>query len=265
MTEDPPVSTDRLPEDSPLRDDSAFAAECKAINQGLENIRVTPVTANKYLAIDARDASLDEYEVNLAGPSCTCDHYRLHQEESGTCSHVAMAALCKGHSPAPDSTAAHDLQALVERVRHVERELRDAVDFTTTHLETEARMTAKQEVSEGEEVEDPTGEAVAAPLPEEKAAELKAAYDEVIPDMKVEPADGWIYIDTGYETPEEWPGTNGVVDTFDVVTSDPMEYVYGGPDSESDEDHPAYASKPSQYHDNAIRPEDVDEYIEEVL
>lgn len=265
MTEDPPVSTDRLPEDSPLKDDPAFAAECKAIGEDLQNIRVTPLGNNTFVCVSARDGNLDEYHVDLSEPTCTCDDYRLSEADSSTCAHVVLCVLTKGHNPDPEQFAQHDLTLMADRANSILHDLREAVQYTTTQMTTEAMSESTDELAKGNEVDGPDGETVIPKRTKEKAAELKAAYDEHIQDMKVEASGDWIYIDMGYDTEEKWPGTGGVVKTFDVVTADPMEYVYGGPDSEADSDHPAYDGKPTEYHDNAIKPEDVDEYIAEVL
>lgn len=100
----------------------------------------------------------------------------------------------------------------------------------------------------------------------EKAAEdLQAAFDDVIDDMQVEHNDGIVWFQTGRDTPDDWPFPGGD-ETFSVITSpDCVMFVHDGSADWADSPHKHFDSKPGEWWKNALDPQDVDEYISEVL
>lgn len=97
------------------------------------------------------------------------------------------------------------------------------------------------------------------------AEDLQAAFDDVIDDMQVEHNDGLVWFQTGRDTPDDWPFPGGD-STFDVVTApDMVMFVHDGSADWADGPHKHYESKPGEWFKNALDPDDVDEYISEVL
>lgn len=98
---------------------------------------------------------------------------------------------------------------------------------------------------------------------EEAAERLQSAFDEVIDDMQVTASSGVVWIKTGQDTPDSLPGPGNVSvwETF-VKNPDQTEFVY---ESDDGPNHELFSEKPGEYWKNIIRPENVDEYIDENL
>jgi len=105
----------------------------------------------------------------------------------------------------------------------------------------------------------------AGPSPAEAAETLQAAFDEHLDDMQVKAANNHVWFQTGRETQDEWPYPGGD-EVFSVLTdSDLVSYVHDGSQEWADEPHKLYESKPGEWWKNALAPDDVEEYISEVL
>jgi hypothetical protein len=97
------------------------------------------------------------------------------------------------------------------------------------------------------------------------ADRLQAAFDDVIDDMQVKAANGFVWFQTGRDTPDQWPFPGGD-ETFNVITGpDMVMYVHDGSAEWADGPHKYYDKKPGEWWKNALAPEAVDDYIAEVL
>jgi hypothetical protein len=92
----------------------------------------------------------------------------------------------------------------------------------------------------------------------EAAEKLQKAFDEVIDGIEVEHNEGVVWVNKTPGAPESLPGP-GNIDVFEALLQNPdnMEYVY--------DDHEYAGAKPGDYFSNMIQPENVDDYIAEVL
>lgn len=96
------------------------------------------------------------------------------------------------------------------------------------------------------------------------ADRLQAAYDGVIGDMQVKAHSGKVWVQTGRDTPEDWPHPGGAT-TFDVLLRTPEQVKYVGEGTDDYPPHEWYDDKPGEWWRNALDPSDVDDYIDEVL
>jgi len=153
---------------------------------------------------------------------------------------------------------------VADRANTLIHDLRDATDWATTTIESEAAAAESAAVADGKEPDTPDTTQTVDKEAENKADMLQSAFDDHIDDMIVTVSDGIIFFKTGYETQEEWPYP-GFDSTFDAITSpDCLEYVYDGENSDAPEPHRWYDSKPGEHFKNALLPETVPEYIQEL-
>jgi hypothetical protein len=100
---------------------------------------------------------------------------------------------------------------------------------------------------------------------QEAADRLKEAFDEAVDDMRVQASGGAVFFQTGQDTPDDWPYPGGS-ETFKVLTGpDMVKYVHDGTADWADSPHELYDYKPGEWWKNALDPEDVDDYINQVL
>jgi len=227
----------------------------------LDNLSVTHEGGTEYNVLSARNGDVTKYWVDTGPePSCSCGDYEYNRTgDNEICAHLAAAVLADRMDPG--ELAVSELISVTgtisQSIRDAERaaeQARDAAD------EIEGALVETRDAQAGGSVEDPdrnghtdaqtdSGGDIA-----EKAETLQNAFDDVIDGMDVEYANGAIWVNITPDAPEELPGP-GSVSTFNALLRDPDQTQYA-PDDES---------APGQYFKNRIDPDDVNEYISEVL
>jgi len=241
-----------------------IADELDTLDKSIDNLSAAHVSGTEYRILSARNGSLTAYKVDIDTLSCPCEDNQMNTAQHEHCAHIAKALLVHDSHKEAKEWAAQDLSLVADRANTLVHDLRDATDWATTVIETEAAQEASEEAADGGEPDTPETTQDVDPEAEQKASMLQNAFDDHIDDMEVTVSDGIIFFKTGYETPEEWPYP-GFDSVFDAVTSpDCLEYVYDGENSEAPEPHRWYDSKPGEYYNNALLPETVPEYIQEL-
>ena len=226
----------------------------------LENVFVTHTGGTEYNVLSARNGSVTKYWVDTGPePSCTCGDYEYNRSNNEVCAHLAAAVLADRMDPGElaVSELVNVTASVSQSIRDAERaaeQARDAAD------EIEEALVTTRDAQAGGTVEDPDrnghnggdtshGGNVAA-----KAEQLQNAFDNVIDGMEVEHANGAVWVNITPDAPEELPGP-GSIGTFNALLRDADQIKYS-PDDQS---------APGQYFKNRIDPNDVEEYISEVL
>lgn len=76
--------------------DGAMRQEIETLLPGsdpLQNISLSHTGGTTYVALDARDASLTAYTVDLNAPSCTCPYFQEEVAGGKVCPHMALAMM----------------------------------------------------------------------------------------------------------------------------------------------------------------------------
>jgi hypothetical protein len=164
-----------------------------------------------------------------------------------------------------DGMALYDMMGVTQSADKVIRELqeeRNEIEQTLIELrDAQAGQTAESAAS-GDETGSAPSQDSSPPgrdIDVEGAADrLQTAFDEVVNDMNVQAHEGWIWVQTGKDTPETLPGP-GNVEVFSAFlqNADQVEYVH--------DEHDDVSMKPGEWWKNRIAPEAVDDYISEVL
>lgn len=205
------------------------------------------------------------YNVRLGDPpECSCPDmkYNRADDEHNVCKHTLAAMLAPRLST--EETLSQVGIELLSRLNDAVEDAEAARDGLEEALvkaregQAEAQpATATESTSESQETQS------GGVSPQDAADRLREAYGEVVDDMQVKATDSYVWVQTGQDTPDELPGP-GTTGVFDALLRNPdeVEYVpedYGG-------DYPnAEAEKPGEWWKNALKPEDVDGYIEDVL
>lgn len=222
-----------------------------------ESMTARHVGGHDYVVVNRASGSANE--VNLREISCTCEDMDYNQHGDGACKHYTYA-----HHVAPkvrlsvEDGYTQDMARLLIQLRETVAEAEDAAQQFESGLVAQRDAeadTAAQTASNDLSAESPPGRDVDA---HDAADRLQAAYDEVIDDMQVQAHEGWVWVQTGRDTPDELPGP-GNVEPFTAFLQAPeaVEYIH--------DDHDAVDLKPGEWWKNRIAPEAVDEYIAEVL
>jgi hypothetical protein len=220
---------------------------------------------SEYRVLSFRNDSVTSYRVDVDAGECTCPDEDYNTEGAEVCAHLAKAIMAHTSQYDAESWAARDMQTMVDRAQNLTRKLQDTVDWTETVLQSEATAAAAETARETGEADDVTDDTPDNEAAQEAAEKLEQAFEDAeIPDMQVQAHAGYVWMQTGQDTPEDWPYPGGS-DTFSVLfqNADQVEYVY-----EADDDydaHELYDEKPGEWWKNAIAPEDVVDYINEVL
>jgi len=198
------------------------------------------------------------YLVNTRELDCTCKDNEHNRENPEVCKHLAVALWAADRNIDTDELSRWSLQ-------HELANAQEAVE-KIQHLENWAeKVTSDVPAEEANESVEQTNDAADSQAAAEAADRLQSAFDEVLDDMQVEHNDGLVWFQTGQDTPDDWPFPGGD-QTFKVVTQpDSVMYVHDGSDDWADGPHKHYDSKPGQWWKNALDPDDVDDYIAEVL
>lgn len=244
--------------------DTDIQAEINTVLPGsdpLDNLYVTHCGGTEYNVLSARNGNVTKYWVDTGpDPACSCGDYEYNRnDDNEICAHLAAAVLADRMSP--EELAVSELISVTgtisQSIRDAERAAEQARDATD---EIEGALVETRDAQAGGNVEDPdrnghTGGSTGGETDiEEKAETLQNAFDSVIDGMEVEYNGGVIWVNITPNAPEELPGP-GSVSTFNALLRDPEQTQYA-PDDQS---------APGEYFKNRIDPDDVEEYISEVL
>jgi hypothetical protein len=237
----------------------------------------------EYTVISSRNGAPSIHWVELGPkPSCTCSDYKGNKAsgfsgevdaEREPCSHIVKATLADTLSPEELATrelinttatitnaagearqaareaedTARELDTVLARMRSVEA---DTAANTTEPADTTTNETGNQQSNQSSHSNEKNAK--------EAAEKLQKAFDEVIDGIQVEHNEGVVWVNKTPGAPDQLPGP-GNVDVFEAFLQNPeqLEYVY--------DDHEYAGAKPGDYFSNMIQPEDVDDYIAEVL
>lgn len=220
------------------------------------NLSVTRTGYAEYQVLSTRNSGITLHTVRLNEPSCTCEDWQYNRQsgEREICAHYAAAFLEAGDIQVEDLGLA-TITSILTEVREARDELEHVIEMANGAA-VEARETqanaAQQRVDESQNVD-----------PSEAADRLQEAYDDVIDDMQVRATDNYVWVQTGQDTPDELPGP-GSTSVFEALLQN-AEQVHYVPDDYSGDLDRAKEEKPGEWWKNAIRPEDVEQYIMEVL
>jgi len=241
-----------------------IADELDTLGKSIDNLSVAHVAGTEYRVLSARNGSVTAYPVDIDTLSCPCEDNQMNTAQHEHCAHIAKALLVHDSHKEAKEWAAQDLSLVADRANTLVHDLRDATDWATTVIETEAAQEASKEAADGGEPDTPETTQTVDKEAESKADMLESAFDDHIDDMIVTVSDGIIFFKTGYETEEEWPYP-GFDSTFDAITSpDCLEFVQSAEYGDSPNEHRWYDSKPGEHFKNALLPETVPEYIQEL-
>jgi hypothetical protein len=221
------------------------------------SMTVRHVGGSQYVVTNMRTGGT--YEVDLREISCTCEDMEYNRDDNESCKHYLMAHYQADNvRMSVEDRLTQDMARMLIETGDLIREMEDTADALEGALITTRDAEAGGELENGTDSShdpEPPGQDI-----DVKAASdrLKEAYDEVVEDMRTQAHKGYVWVQTGRDTPDQLPGP-GNVEPFTAFLQAPeqVEYIY--------DDHDDAGQKPGQYWSNRIAPEAVDEYIEEVL
>lgn len=239
-------------------------------NDPLDNLKAVHEGGLEYSVLSVRNGSPTYHYVTLGKePECTCSDYEYNREDRDICAHIAKAILADQMEA--DRLAVRELINVTATVTEAAAKAREAADnarTTAKELDTglakvrdtqagQAAATAS-DTTENQGETDTAGSHSNANKAAEAADTLQSAFDEVLDGMEVEHNEGVVWVNKSPDAPDTLPGP-GNVEVFNAFLSNPeqMEYVY--------DDHEYAGAKPGDYFKNMIKPENVEEYISEVL
>ena len=242
----------------PRQTDEQTPAE--AIN-GFGDLYPRQIAHHVYAVLSLRNAGPTAHRVDVNEMTCTCDDMYYNQEDDGICDHVAVALYQAPKRVSISEEVTADLAVMMNRLDEASEDARETADALEAGLiaqrDAEADTATEPDTTASESTQDdsPPGRDVDAG---EAADRLKGAFDDVVEDMQVQAHEGWVWVQTGRDTPDELPGP-GNVDPFTAFLQGPeqIEYIH--------DDHEAVGQKPGEWWKNRIAPEAVDDYIAEVL
>lgn len=251
-----PDTTTKEDSDMNATDDDVTAPAEAIKNYGRMRVRSTGFNTFLVLRFTTEGGLKNRvHEVDLNGdePSCTCDDHEYRRGDvPEVCKHVAYA-LENGASRQADlgELAMHEFVRMMAGVEEQLDRLEGARDVTR------AQADAKDAADAG------SGESAAADpdvgvTAEEAADTLQDAYDEVVDDMRVKAYNDRVWVQTGQDTPEtlDAPGNPEVFNLL-LKNAEQVEFVH--------DDHRLASEKPGEWWKNALKPSEVDDYIEGVL
>lgn len=233
----------------------------------LAKMNVAAIRGTEYRVVSTHGNLVHAYKVDIDAMTCNCEDKQYNKtEKQEACKHLIAAIVNATDSFNQAEWVGRDLVQMRDNAQHLQRELKDAVDWVSTVIDSEAAASASAKAADGDAVEKPDGSGTAeAPDADEKAGKLQAAFDGIIDDMQVEATAEHVWFQTGQDTPDAWPHPGGE-ETFKVLTSpDMVTYVHDGSADWADSPHKLYDKKPGEWFKNAIHVNDVDDYIEKTL
>lgn len=239
-------------------------------NNPLENMKAEHEGGLEYSVLSVRDGSPTYHYVTLGSePSCTCEDYEYNRNGREVCKHICKAILADQMEA--DRLAVRELINVTATVTEAAAKAREAADNARTTAkeldtglakvrDTQAGQSAatSSDTTENQGETDTAGSHSNSDQAAEAADTLQSAFDEVLDGMEVEHNEGVVWVNKSPDAPDTLPGP-GNVEVFNAFLSNPeqMEYVY--------DDHEYAGAKPGDYFKNMIKPENVEEYISEVL
>lgn len=237
----------------------------------LQNLRAIQTGPVHYTVLSARNGSPTVHRVDLQDATCSCEDMTYNNnlqsdsdEGREICAHLAFAMLEHPQLDASESVVYEHL-GMMDAANSLMRDLqdeRDAVEEALVGLrdaQAGGTSTTTSDTTEsaesGDETPSPPGEAVNAA---DAADRLQEAFDAAVDDMQVQHHEGWVWVQTGRDTPDALDAP-GNPDPFTIFLQEPdqIEYIH--------DEHDAVGQKPGEWWKNRIAPEAVDEYISEVL
>lgn len=244
-----------------IRDELSTVMPGKEPLVNLTAVQTGPV---HYTVLSARSGGPTTHRVNIQRASCTCSdmEYNVPTEESrDVCAHVVYVLLRHPMLDVDESMLYRQLELLTQRADVVEdvKEIRDDLESGIAALRDAEAGAAAGSADDDGDAADETPDI----SPEDAASRLQGAYDDVVQDMNTKATQHYVWVQTGQDTPETLPGP-GNVSVFEAFLQN-AEHVHYVPDDYEGELQYAAGEKPGEWWKNAMRPEDVDEYISEVL
>jgi hypothetical protein len=217
---------------------------------------------NVYMVVNHRTGGM--YRVDLADPSCTCEDMEYNRDDGEACKHIR-----KAHHQAPAHKTAEEIRLL--ETGDMLDEMRSLVEDVRQHR---TALEADAKAAEGTQTTADTPETDADDAPDVDpvgaAVDLEEAFEGFVPDMQVEATDNYVWLKTGYDTPDELEtqGPGPAIDPFETFVQDPETPAYvpgeANPGQLPDGYRNAPDERPGEYHKTALLPNDVSEYLSEV-
>jgi len=248
-----------------LDDDDDMTDDTGSAGTDLSKMDVAHLGGSEYRVLSRRNGMPTHYHVDVETGSCGCPDEHYNTEDNECCAHLEKAIVVHTSQYDAKDWAARDMQTMVDRSQNLTRRLQETVEWTETVLQSEAAAAGAEEARDTGEADTVTDDGGTNEAAEEAAEKLRKAYDDAgIEDMQVQAHAGRVWAQMGRDTPEDWPYPGGS-ETFEVLfqNADQVEYIY--PEGDDYDEHELFSEKPGEYWKNAIRPEDVVDYINEVL
>jgi len=247
-------------------DSDALKREINKILPGDEplfNLRSIQTGPAHYTVLSGRNGNVSTHRVDVQAVECSCEDMTFNtslnsQGEGGreVCAHIAHCML-EHPQLEPEAQGLMKYFGLLDNADRLGERLSeemDVLDGLIVDLREAKAHTGNGDASRP----DNESQAVASVDPSKAADNLRDAYNDVVEDMNVQHSDGWVWVQTGKDTPETLPGP-GNVQVFEAFLQNAyqVEYIH--------DDHEDVDMKPGQWWKNRIDPADVDDYISEVL
>jgi hypothetical protein len=229
--------------------------------EGLKAHKTGPV---QYTVLSVRDGPVTAYEVNVGTMECSCPdfEYNAKADEHEICKHLAYAVLLGKEQFENAEGMANTYMVYVENARRLFDSMEHRLDQLDTQLDEASVLLrdaqgeqAERDAQTDSQPEDDAGSDVDVV---DAADALRDAYDDVVDDMQVTTNAGYVWVQTGQDTPDQLSGP-GNVSVFDAFLKEPEQVTF------VHDDHDLAGSKPGEWWKNAIAPGDVEAYIDEVL
>jgi len=227
-----------------------------------QTMRARQVTIHQWRVLSYGGDSLTAYEIDTLDMSCSCEDQQHNNTGGEVCKHLAKALYTADARMDVGDALRYNLDEQAQRIERQAERLTQAA--TAAEADATAQDTAES-VEEANESVAPESDPVDTEAAESAAQELQDAFDTAVDDMQVEANGGVVFFQTGRDTPDSWPYPGGSK-TFDVLTDpDHVMYIHDGTADWADSPHKYYDDKPGEWWKNAIEPDDVSDYIAEVL
>jgi hypothetical protein len=229
----------------------------EAIN-GFGELYARHVGGNNYRVLSLRNGNVTAHTVNVHALECSCEDMEYNTDGAEVCDHLAVALF---EAPHRISVEDHVLNQLLEVFEHEQSTA--TPDSAPNASDASDADTDGSQDSESEGDDRPPANpsydaAKAQEQAEDAATKLQEAYDDLVDDMQVKAHEGLVWIQTGRDTPDDWPHPGGG-DTWEVLIGNPDQPMF------IHEDHDLFTDKPGEWWKNALYPSDVEGYINEVL
>lgn len=199
------------------------------------------------------------YLVNTRELDCSCGDqtYSPADDNATVCKHLSVALWASKQQADTEELSRWSMQHELAKVQEARQEVEHLAEWmnkVSTEVPSEEANESVQETNDAQQSE----------AAQEAAQRLQEAFDELIDDMQVQAHEGVVWFKTGYDTDDDWPYPGGD-DTWEVLVGNPDQPEYVGEGGDDYPPHELYDEKPGEYWKNILQPEDVDDYIEEVL